>query len=199
MRPIDCRCAKEKMSQARNRMIVAVSGPGGVAYSLAILDMLRSCAIETHLVISRDGQASVQSETGLSLPEFQARASVVHRVTDIAAAVSSGSFPTLGMIVVPCTTSALAEIANGVTTTLLTRAADVVLKERRRLLLVTCEAPLHLGHLHNMTAVSRMGAIIYPAASIANVDGKEIDRLLLPTVRHILGLFQIGDLAIPAR
>ncbi|MGH7056049.1 MAG: UbiX family flavin prenyltransferase, partial [Stellaceae bacterium] len=144
------------------RLIVGISGASGVIYGARLLELLQPLAIETHLVISRAAEVTLALETDLKPAELRARADVVHAIGDMAAPISSGSFQTLGMIVAPCSIRSMSEIASGVTSTLLTRAADVVLKERRRLVLLVRESPLHIGHLKTMTALSEMGAIIAP-------------------------------------
>lgn len=184
------------MKHAPPRITVAAGGPEGLAYTLAVLSILRTCGVETHLVLSREGQAALPGETGLSPLELQAYASTTHRVSDIAAPIASGSFATLGMIVVPCSTSTLAEIANGMATTLITRAADVMLKERRRLLLAVCEAPLHLGHLQNMAAVWRMGATIYPISPAT--PGAKTETDLTASAMRMLCQFRLPSLIEPA-
>ncbi|MGH7039160.1 MAG: UbiX family flavin prenyltransferase, partial [Stellaceae bacterium] len=141
------------------RLIVGISGASGVIYGARLLELLQPLAIETHLVISRAAEVTLALETDLKPAELRARADVVHAIGDMAAPISSGSFQTLGMIVAPCSIRSMSEIASGVTSTLLTRAADVVLKERRRLVLLVRESPLHIGHLKTMTALSEMGAI----------------------------------------
>ena len=145
-----------------HRLVVGISGASGVVYGVRLLELLRAARVETHLVMSRAAQVTLAYETDYKVKDVVRLADYSYGIDDIAAAISSGSFPTLGMIVAPCSTRTLAEIATGVTSTLLTRAADVVLKERRRLLLVVRETPLHLGHLRNMAAVTEMGAVVYP-------------------------------------
>ncbi len=170
----------------RPRLVVGISGASGVVYGVRLLELLRGAGVETHLVMSRAGQVTLAHETKYKVKEVEALADHVYRMDDIAASISSGSFPTLGMIVAPCSTRTLAEIATGVTSSLLTRAADVVLKERRRLLLLVRETPLHLGHLRNMAAVTEMGAIVYPPvpafyarpASVAEMVDQTLGRAL---------------------
>src|SRR5947209_17132650 len=146
----------------RPRLIVGISGASGVVYGARLLELLRPLAVETHLVVSRSAEVTLALETPLKPAELRDRADVVHAAGDLAAPISSGSFATIGMIIAPCSIRSLAEIATGVTTTLLTRAADVALKERRRLVLMVRETPLHTGHLRTMTALSEMGAVIAP-------------------------------------
>jgi 4-hydroxy-3-polyprenylbenzoate decarboxylase len=170
----------------RPRLVVGISGASGAVYGVRLLELLRGRGVETHLVMSRAGQVTLAHETKYKVKEVEALADHVYRADDIAAPISSGSFPTLGMIVAPCSTRTLAEIATGVTTSLLTRAADVVLKERRRLLLLVRETPLHLGHLRNMAAVTEMGAVVYPPvpafyarpASVAEMVDQTLGRAL---------------------
>jgi 4-hydroxy-3-polyprenylbenzoate decarboxylase len=134
----------------------------GAVYGQTTLKALRLAGVETHLVISRSGQITIAHELKIKVSDLSALADVTYRVDDIGAAISSGSFPTMGMLVAPCSIRTLAEIACGVTSSLLTRAADVVLKERRRLVLMVRETPFHLGHLRSMTQVTEMGAIVMP-------------------------------------
>ena len=144
------------------RLVVGISGASGVIYGVRVLELLRAQDVETHLVISRSAEVTLAYETSYKVSDVKALASKSYAPQDIGAAISSGSYQTLGMIVAPCSIRSMSEIATGVTTTLLTRAADVVLKERRRLVLLVRETPLHTGHLRTMTALSEMGAIIAP-------------------------------------
>src|ERR1700756_1259426 len=146
----------------RPRLIVGISGASGAIYGARLLELLRSLPVETHLVITRAAEVTLALETDLKPATVRSLADVVHAIGDLAAPISSGSFKTMGMVVAPCSIRSMSEIASGVTTTLLTRAADVVLKERRRLVLLVRETPLHTGHLRTMTALSEMGAIIAP-------------------------------------
>src|SRR5262249_9433363 len=144
------------------RLVVGISGASGAIYGIRALEMLRSAGVETHLVVTPSAQVTIAQETKHTLQEVCARADVVHRFQDISAAISSGSFAVTGMLVAPCSMRPLAEIAAGVTSNLLTRAADVTLKERRRLVLMVRETPLHLGHLRSMVQVTEMGAVVSP-------------------------------------
>jgi 4-hydroxy-3-polyprenylbenzoate decarboxylase len=144
------------------RLIIGISGASGVAYGIRLLQLLRNTPIETHLVISRAAEIALAHETSRKAADVKALADVQYSASDIGAAISSGSYRTGGMIVAPCSVRSMSEIATGVTSTLLTRAADVVLKERRRLVLLVRETPLHTGHLRTMLALSEMGAIIAP-------------------------------------
>lgn len=179
------------MKTASQRLIVGISGASGIVYGVRLLELLRDAAIETHLVLSKAAQITLASELDRRISEIQTLADVVHPVNDLGASISSGSFKTLGMIVAPCSMRSLAEIANGMSTTLLTRAADVVLKERRRLVLLVREAPLHLGHLRNMTAVTEMGAIVYPPVPAMYAKPKTIDVMIGHTLGRVLDLFDI--------
>jgi len=145
-----------------DRLVVGISGASGAIYGVRALQMLRELGVETHLVISRSGRITLLHETEYSVAEIEAMADVVHKPDDIGAAISSGSFRTLGMLVAPCSIRSLSEIASGVTAGLLSRAADVALKERRRVVLMVREAPLHAGHLRTMLAATEIGAIIAP-------------------------------------
>jgi len=171
------------------RLIVGISGASGAIYGARLLDLLRPLAVETHLVMSRSAEVTLALETGLKPAELRTRADVVHAVGDLAAPISSGSFATLGMIVAPCSVRTMAEIATGATTTLLSRAADVVLKERRRLVLLVRETPLHTGHLRTMTALSEMGAIIAPPVPAFYAKPNSLDEMIDQTLGRALDLF----------
>jgi 4-hydroxy-3-polyprenylbenzoate decarboxylase len=152
---------------------------------------LRPLPIETHLVISRTADVTLAVETDLKPAMVRARADVVHANGDMAAPISSGSFKTIGMVVAPCSIRSMAEIASGVTSTLLTRAADVVLKERRRLVLLVRETPLHTGHLRTMTALSEMGAVIAPPVPAFYAKPQTLDEMIDQTLGRILDLFDL--------
>jgi len=171
------------------RLIVGISGASGAIYGARLLELLRPLPVETHLVISRAAEVTLALETDLKPAAVRARADVVHAVGDMAAPISSGSFRTIGMVVVPCSIRSMAEIASGVTTTLLTRAADVVLKERRRLVLVVRETPLHTGHLRTMTALSEMGAVIAPPVPAFYAKPATIGEIIDQTLGRVLDLF----------
>ena len=147
---------------AQRRLIVGISGASGVVYGGRVLQLLRNAGVETHLVMSKTAELTFAYETSLKIADVKASAHTVHDVDDMAASIASGSFRTAGMIVAPCSIRSMSEIATGVTTTLLTRAADVTLKERRWLVLMVRETPLHGGHLRTMAALSDVGAIIAP-------------------------------------
>src|SRR5881392_260905 len=174
-----------------HRLIVGISGASGVAYGARLLELMQPLGVETHLVMSRTAEVTMALETALKPADLRARADVVHAIGDLAAPISSGSFPTIGMIVAPCSIRSMAEIATGVTTTLLTRAADVTLKERRRLVLLVRETPLHTGHLRTMTALSEMGVVIAPPVPAFYAKPQTIDEMIDQTLGRILDLFGI--------
>ena len=176
---------------APRRLVVALSGASGVQMGVRMLQLLREAGIETHLVMSRSAQVTLACETDWKVRDVQALAHVSYRQDDVAAAISSGSFRTEGMVVVPCSMRTLAEIATGVTSSLLTRAADVTLKERRRLVLMVRETPLHLGHLRNMTAVTEIGAIVYPPVPAFYSKPQTIEELVDHSLGRALDLFGI--------
>lgn len=154
--------ARPPQSSDRPRVVVGISGASGVVYGIRVLDALKELDIESHLVVSRAALMTLAQETDLSPDDLSARADVTHRLADVGASIASGSFRTLGMIIAPCSVRTFSEIATGVTSSLLTRAADVTLKERRPLVLMVRETPLHLGHLRSLTALAEMGATIAP-------------------------------------
>jgi 4-hydroxy-3-polyprenylbenzoate decarboxylase len=172
--------------RARPRLVVGISGASGVAYGVRVLDALRDLGVESHLVVTRAALLTLSQETDISAEDLMVRADVTHRLNDVGASIASGSFRTLGMIVAPCSVRTMSEIATGVTSTLLTRAADVALKERRNLVLMGRETPLHLGHLRTLTALAEMGATIAPPlpafyarpASIAEMIDQSVGRAL---------------------
>lgn len=180
-------------TSAKPRMIVGISGASGVIYGARLLELLRPLAVETHLVISRAAEVTLALETDLKPAVVRARADVVHAIGDMAAPISSGSFRTMGMVIAPCSIRSMAEIASGATTTLLTRAADVVLKERRRLVLVVRETPLHTGHLRTMTALSEMGAVIAPPVPAFYAKPATIAEMIDQTLGRVLDLFELDS------
>lgn len=175
------------------RLIVGISGASGIVYGVRVLEALRSLDIETHLVMTRAAQVTLAHETSLKVADVHALANVVHRVEDIAASISSGSYQTMGMIVAPCSIRSLSEIATGVTSNLLTRAADVVLKERRRLVLMVRETPLHLGHLRSMAVVTEMGAVVMPPVPAFYARPQTIDDIVDHSIGRALDLFGIDS------
>jgi flavin prenyltransferase len=173
------------------RLIVGISGASGVMYGVRLLQLLRNAGVETHLVMSATAELTFAYETTLKIADVKAMAHTHYRIDDMAASISSGSFRTAGMIIAPCSVRSMSEIATGVTTTLLTRAADVTLKERRRLLLMVRESPLHTGHLRNMTALSEMGAIIAPPVPAFYAKPDSLEDMVDHTVGRALDLFDI--------
>lgn len=173
------------------RIIVGISGASGFVYGVRLLEMLRATDVESHLVMSKSAVLTMAHETDWKLADVQALADRHHRNDDLAACISSGSYRTLGMIVAPCSMRSLAEIATGNSSSLLTRAADVVLKERKRLVLLARETPLHLTHLRNMVAVTEMGAIVAPPvpAFYSRPDG--LGDMVDHTLGRVLDLFGI--------
>ncbi len=172
-------------------LLVGISGASGVVYGISLLKALRTLGIESHLVMSRSAEVTLGLETDLKLADVHALADVVYNPADIAAAPASGSRPFGGMIVAPCSIRSMSEIATGVTSSLLTRAADVTLKERRRLVLMVRETPLHTGHLRSMTALSEMGAIIAPPVPAFYAAPASIEEMVDQTVGRILDLFDL--------
>jgi flavin prenyltransferase len=175
------------------RLIVGISGASGVIYGARLLELLRPLPVETHLVMSRTAEVTLALETDLKPAVVRSRADVVHAIRDLAAPISSGSFKTIGMVVAPCSIRSMAEIATGVTTTLLSRAADVVLKERRRLVLMVRETPLHTGHLRNLTALSEMGAVIAPPVPAFYAKPQTIAEMIDQTLGRVLDLFGLDS------
>ncbi len=176
----------------RDRLIVGLSGASGMIYGLRALDACRELGVESHLVVSRSAALTIAQETEHSLAEVQARADVVHRVADVGAAIASGSFRTLGMIVAPCSVRTMSEIATGVTSSLLTRAADVTLKERRPLVLMVRESPLHLGHLRTMVRLAEMGAVIAPPMPAFYARPASLEEMVDQSVGRALDLFGLS-------
>jgi 4-hydroxy-3-polyprenylbenzoate decarboxylase len=175
------------------RLIVGISGASGVIYGIRLLKLLKNLPIKTHLVMTRSAEMTLAYETDLKVSEVQAMADVVYPIGDLGAALSSGSFPTLGMVVAPCSIKSLGEIASGATSTLLTRAADVTLKERRRLVLMLRETPLHLGHLRAMVAVSEMGAIVAPPVPAFYPRPQSLEEMIDHTLGRVLDLFGLDS------
>jgi flavin prenyltransferase len=180
------------------RIVVGISGASGIIYGIRTLEHLRKAGIETHLVMSKAAEMTLVYETDLKVKDVRAMADVYHTMTNIGASISSGSFRTLGMIIVPCSVRTMGEIATGVTSSLMSRAADVVLKERRRLVLAFRETPLHCGHLRTMAQLSDMGAIIAPVVPAFYTRPKTLDDIIDHTVGRLLDLFDI-DIGVVKR
>jgi 4-hydroxy-3-polyprenylbenzoate decarboxylase len=173
------------------RLVVGISGASGTIYGIRVLEMLRETDIETHLVMSKSAELTLAYETDYKPKDVRALATVNHPNADIGATISSGSFQTIGMVVAPCSIKTMSEIATGVTSTLLSRAADVVLKERRRLVLAVRETPLHGGHLRTMTQLADIGAIIAPIMPAFYNRPTTVDDIINHTVGRLLDLFGI--------
>jgi 4-hydroxy-3-polyprenylbenzoate decarboxylase len=181
------------MSQVEQApLVVGITGASGVIYGLRTLDACRELGVKTHLVVSRAAALTLSHETAMSLAEVQAKASIVHKPGEIGAAISSGSFRTLGMIVAPCSVRTMSEIASGVTSNLLSRAADVTLKERRPLVLMVRETPLHLGHLRTMVRLAEMGAIIAPPLPAFYARPADLEEMVDQSVGRALDLFGLS-------
>jgi len=173
----------------KNRIIVGISGASGAIYGVRLLEVLKALPVETHLVMSKAAEMTLAYETDFKPADVRALADVVHGFADVGAPIASGSFRATGMVIAPCSVHSMAEIATGVTSNLLTRAADVTLKERRRLVLMVRETPLHTGHLRNMTALSEMGAIIAPPVPAFYAKPKSVQDIVDHSVGRVLDLF----------
>lgn len=173
------------------RLIVGISGASGIIYGIRILQTLADSEIETHLVMSESARLTLSSESSMSVKEVEALATEVHHIKNIGATIASGSFKTMGMVIAPCSIRSLSEISWGMTTSLLSRAADVVLKERRRLVLLVRETPLHAGHLKTMLQATENGAIIMPPVPAFYAQPETIDEMVNHTVGRCLDLFDI--------
>lgn len=178
-------------SPKKERLIVGISGASGIIYGIRLLESLKKSGIETHLIVSKAAQQTRAIETALTASELNALADHTYSVNDIAGCIASGSYHTRGMIIAPCSMRTVANIATGNTCNLLTRAADVVLKERRRLVLMIRESPLNLIHLRNMATVTEMGAIIAPPVPAFYNEPKTIDDVVNHSIGRVLDLFDI--------
>ncbi|MHC3924538.1 UbiX family flavin prenyltransferase [Alcaligenes nematophilus] len=177
---------------AKRRLVIGMTGATGAVYTVRLLQVLQSCPdVETHLVISPSGVLNIKYELDIGRHEIQALADQVHSFRDVGATLASGSFPTAGMVIVPCSMRTLAAVAHGLSDNLITRAADVTLKERRRLVMMVRETPFNLAHLRNMTAVTEMGGIIFPPMPAFYLRPKSIDDIVDHTVMRVLELFDI--------
>ena len=183
------RAVRSPSASAPSKLIVGISGASGVTYGVRVLDALRELGVESHLVVTRAALLTLSQETDLSADDLLGRADVTHRLNDVGASIASGSFRTMGMIIAPCSVRTMGEIATGVTSTLLPRAADVVLKERRPLVLMVRETPLHLGHLRTMTALAEMGAIICPPLPAFYAGPQTLEEVIDQSVGRALDLF----------
>lgn len=181
------------MSKQAKRMIVGITGASGIVYGIRCLETLRDLGVETHLVMSPTAEVTLAHETDLKVAQVKGLADKVHRIDDLAAAPSSGSFPVLGMIVAPCSMRTLAEIAAGLGGNLITRAADVTLKERRRLVLMARETPLHLGHIRAMATVTELGAIVAPPVPAFYSRPSSLEEMVDHSVGRVLDLFGLDS------
>lgn len=180
-----------------NPVIVGISGASGAIYGVELLKALKALKVESHLMITRNGQITLAHETPYRVADLQKLATTVHKIDDLAACTSSGSFKTSGMVIAPCSVRSLAEIATGVTSNLLTRSADVCLKERRKLVLMVRETPLHSIHLRNMLTLSDMGAIIAPPVPAFYALPDTLEAMVKYNVARILDLFGLDTGSIP--
>ncbi|WP_087131826.1 UbiX family flavin prenyltransferase [Caballeronia pedi] len=179
---------------AKRRLIVAMTGATGAIYGVRLLETLRRLGgVETHLLVSSAGWLNIQHELDLDKATVHALADVVHSVRDVGASIASGSFATDGMVVAPCSMRTLASVAHGLSDNLITRAADVVLKERRRLVLLVRETPFNLAHLRNMTAVTEMGGVIFPPLPAFYHKPATIDDMVDHTVTRVIDLFGVAQ------
>jgi len=185
-----------KTAHAPRRLVIGICGASGVIYGVRALELLRETDVETHLVMSKAAEMTLACETDLKPGDVHALASVVHPIGNIGASIASGSFATVGMLVLPCSIKTMSEIAGGVTGSLLSRAADVVLKERRRLVLGLRETPLHAGHLRNLALLAEIGAIVAPVVPAFYNRPRTIDDIVDHTVGRMLDLFDIETGAV---
>lgn len=176
----------------RPRLVIGITGASGVGYGLRALAACRDLGVESHLVMSRSSALTLAQETALAPADVQAQADVAYRAGDVGAAIASGSFQTLGMLVAPCSVRTMSEIATGVTSSLLTRAADVTLKERRPLVLMVRETPLHLGHLRTMVRLAEMGAVIAPPLPAFYAKPQTLAEMVDQSVGRALDLFGLA-------
>lgn len=186
------------MADRPRRMIVAITGATGAVYGVRLLQHLQHLpGVETHLLISDAAVLTLHQETGLSRRQVESHAHVVHKVRDVGATIASGSFQSDGMVIAPCSMKTLASVAHGLSDNLIARAADVVLKERRRLVLMVRETPFNLAHLRNMTAVTEMGGIIFPPLPGFYHRPQSIDEMIDHTVARVIDLFGIEHALAP--
>ncbi|NNE41075.1 MAG: UbiX family flavin prenyltransferase [Marinicaulis sp.] len=179
--------------ESPKRIIVGVTGASGSIFGVRALEALRECGVETHLIVSRAAEMTLRYELDMSSADLEAKADVRHAVGDIGAAISSGSFETLGMLIAPCSVKTMSEIATGVTTSLMSRAADVALKEQRILVLMVRETPFHLGHLRTMTSLAEMGAVIAPPLPAFYAEPQSVDDLVDQSVGRALDQFGLSS------
>lgn len=183
--------SKKQPGNSAKRLIIGISGASGAIYGVRLLEILKDSEIETHLIMSRSAHLTLACETQFKISDVEALADVVHSNADLGAACSSGSFKNLGMVVAPCSIKTMAEIATGVTANLISRAADVALKERRRVVLMLRETPLHLGHIKSMAAATEAGAIVYPPVPAFYTQPTSLEDMIDHTLGRVLDLFEI--------
>ena len=183
--------AHHQKTNDKHRVIIGISGASGVVFGIRLLEMLKETAIETHLVMSKAAEMTIASETDLKAKDVSALADVTYPINNVGAAIASGSFPVSAMIIAPCSIRTLGEIVTGVTSSLLTRAADVTLKERRPLILMVRETPLHTGHLRSLTQASEMGAIIAPPMPAFYTRPKTLDEMVTQSAGRVLDMLNI--------
>lgn len=179
------------MADTPSRLIIGISGASGVIYGIRALELLADTDVETHVVISKSAEMTMGYEVDVTPAQVRDLADVSHVIGDVGASISSGSFKTAGMLIVPCSIRTMGEIATGVTSSLLSRAADVVLKERRRLVLAVRETPLHTGHLRTMTQLSEIGAVVAPIVPAFYNKPATVDDIIDHTVGRLLDLFNL--------
>ena len=177
--------------QSKKRIIVGISGASGIIYGVRALELLRAAGVHTHLIMSKAAELTLAYELDMKAKDLRELADDYHPMGDIGASISSGSFPTLGMLIAPCSIRTMSEISTGVTGSLMSRAADVVLKERRRLVLAVRETPLHTGHLRTMLQLSEMGAIIAPVMPAFYNRPQSLDDIVNHSVGRMMDLFDI--------
>lgn len=177
----------------QKRLIVAITGASGTIYGIRILEALKEIGVESHLVMSDSAKLTMAAETNYKPSQIEAMADVIHSAKNVGATISSGSFKSLGMVIAPCSIRTLSEIASGVTSSLVSRAADVVLKERRRLVLLVRETPLHAGHLRSMSQVTEYGAIVMPPVPAFYAKPESLDDMVNHTVGRCLDLFDLEN------
>jgi 4-hydroxy-3-polyprenylbenzoate decarboxylase len=182
---------------APKRLIIAITGATGAVYGVRLLQTLRETGVETHLLVSDAGVLNLHQELDMNRKDVEALTDVVHNIRDVGASIASGSFQSDGMIVAPCSMKTLAAVAHGLSDNLITRAADVTLKERRRLVLMVRETPFNLAHLRNMTAVTEMGGVIFPPLPGFYHRPQSIDEMVDHTVGRVLDLFAVPHALTP--
>lgn len=183
-------------ARPRRRIVVGISGASGAIYGVRLLKLLRQAGVESHLVVSRSAQVTLAQELDLRLADIEQLADVFYPNADIGAAISSGSFRVDGMVIAPCSIKTLSEVATGCTGSLLSRAADVMLKERRRLVMMVRETPLHAGHIRSLAAVTEAGAIVYPPVPAFYGKPASLEEMVDHTLGRVLDLFDIDTDAV---